>query len=80
MGLGCWLVTKVSKEIVDEDDLKGCKEEQREVFMCNISVREEVLSVLPESEYSQVKLIKTYHEIWKTLEANYEDDVDAKNN
>ena len=30
--------------------------------MCNIREREAILSTLPESEYSQVKLIKTSHE------------------
>ena len=46
--------------------------------MCNIRVREAILSAFPESEYSQVKLFKTSHEIWKTLEANYEGDTHAK--
>ena len=46
--------------------------------MCNIRAREAILSALPESEYSQVRLLKTSHEIWKTLEANYEGDTHAK--
>ena len=46
--------------------------------MCNIRAREAILSTLPESEYSQVNLLKKSHEIWKTLEANYEDDTHAK--
>ena len=46
--------------------------------MCNIRAREEILSVLQESEYSQVKLLKKSHEIWKALEANYEGDTHAK--
>ena len=46
--------------------------------MCNIRAREAILSALPESEYSQVKLIKTSHKIWKALEANYEGDTHAK--
>ena len=40
--------------------------------------REEILLALPESEYSQVKLLKISHEIWKALEANYEGDTHAK--
>ena len=32
----------------------------------------------PKSEYSQVKLLKKSHEIWKTLETNYEGDRHAK--
>ena len=29
MGPGCWLVTKTSKNIADEDNLETCTEEQR---------------------------------------------------
>ena len=36
------------------------------------------MSTLPKSECSQVKQLKTSHEIWKTLEANYEGDTHAK--
>ena len=78
MGPGYWLVTKASKEIVEEDDLESCTEEQREVFMCNIRAREAILLALPASEYSQVKQLKTSHKIWKTLEANYEGDTHTK--
>ena len=46
--------------------------------MCNIREKEAILSALLESEYSQVKLLKTSHEIWKALEANYEGDTHAK--
>ena len=46
--------------------------------MCNLRAREAILSALPKSEYSQVKQLKTSHEIWKTLEANYEGDTHAK--
>ena len=59
MGLGYWLVTKVSKDIVREDNLEICTEEQREVFMCNIREREAILSALLESEYSQLNFFKT---------------------
>ena len=43
MGLGYWLVTKASKNIVEEDDLEKCTEEHRDIFMCNIRAREVVL-------------------------------------
>ena len=46
--------------------------------MCNIRKIKAILSALPKSEYSQVKQLKTSHEIWKTLEANYEGDTHAK--
>ena len=46
--------------------------------MWHIRAREAILSALPKSEYNQVKLLKTSHEIWKTLEANYEGDTLAK--
>ena len=78
MGPWYWLATKVSNDIVEEDNLESCTEEQREVFMCNIRAREAILSSLPKSEYSQVKLLKTSHEIWKALQANYESDTHAK--
>ena len=52
MGPRYWLVTKVSKDIVEEDNLESCTEEQREVFMCNIREREGKLLALPESEFT----------------------------
>ena len=33
IGLGYWLVAKVSKDIVEEDNLESCTKEQREVSM-----------------------------------------------
>ena len=67
MGPGYCLVTKASKNTAEEDNLESCTEEQREVFRCNIRAREEIMSSLPENEYSQVKQLKISHEIWKTL-------------
>ena len=78
MGLGYWLITKIAKNIVEEDNLESSTEEQGEVFMCNIRAREAILLALPESEYSLVKLLKTSYEIWKALEENYEGDTHAK--
>ena len=78
MGPRYWFVTKKSKNIANEDNLETYTEEQREVFMCNIRAREAILSTLLESEYSQVKVLKTFHEIWKALEENYEGDTHAK--
>ena len=78
MGQGYWLVTKIFKNIVEEDNLESCTKEHREVFMCNIRAREAILLALLESEYSQVKLLKTSYEIWKALEENYEGDTHAK--
>ena len=63
---------------MEEDNLESCTKEKREVFMCNIRVREAILSTLPEIEYSQVKLLKISHEIWEALEANYEGDTHVK--
>ena len=78
MGPRYWLATKVSKDIAEEDDLESCTREQRKLFMCNIRAREAMLWDLLENEYSQVKLFKTCHEIWKALEANYEGDTHVK--
>ena len=50
MGPGYWLVTKTSKNIVEEENLETYNDEQREVFVCNIRTREEILSALPKSE------------------------------
>ena len=78
MGPRYWLITKVEKGIMEEDNLESNTEEQREVFMYNIKEREEILPTLPKSEYSQVKLLKTSYEIWKALKTNYEGDTHAK--
>ena len=59
MGQGYCLVTKASKTIVKEDNLETYTEEQRELFMCNIREREAILLALLESEYNQVKLLKS---------------------
>ena len=48
--------------------------------MCNIRARKAILLALPKSEYSQVKLLKSSHKIWKTLKANYEGDTYLKRN
>ena len=45
--------------------------------MCDIRSREVILLALPKSKYSQVKKLKTSHEIWKTLDDNYEGDTHA---
>ena len=52
MGPRYWLITKVAKDIVEEDNLESYTEEQREIFMWNIRAREEILLALLESEYS----------------------------
>ena len=78
MGPWYWLFTKVEKAIVEENKLKNCTKEERDLFMCNIRDREALLSTLPENEYNQVKLLKTSHEIWKALESNYKGDKHAK--
>ena len=78
IGLGYWLITKATKNIVEEYNLQSSTKEQSEVFICNIREKEAILSALLESEYSQVKLLKKSYEIWKALEANYEGDTHAK--
>ena len=78
MGPRYLFVTKTTKSIVEDDDLEKCTKEQRDMFMCNIRAREVVLLAIPKNEYSQVKFLKTSHEIWKALESNYEGDKHAK--
>ena len=63
MGPGYWLVTKVFKDIVEEDNIESCTKERREVFMCNIREREAILLALPKSEYIQVKQLKISNKI-----------------
>ena len=74
MGLGYWLLTKSQKTIIKEENLEGCSEEERDLFMCNMRAREALL----QNEYSQVKSLVTSHEIWKALESTFEGDDHAK--
>ena len=78
IGLGYWLVTKTLKDILEEDNLEICTKEQQEVFMCNIREREAILSALPKSEQSQVKLLTKSREVWIALEENYEGDTHTR--
>ena len=78
VGLGYWLLTKLEKTIVEDNKLENCIEEERDLFMYNVRAREALLSSSPENEYRQVKLLKTYHEIWKALESNFEGDKTCK--
>ena len=78
LGLGYWLITKNDKTIIEEDNLETCTSDERDLFMCNILAREELLKALPENEYSQVKCFKKYHEILKALHSTFEGDEHAK--
>ena len=78
MDLGYWLLTKIEKMIMEEDNLENCTKEQRDFFMCNIREREALFSTLLKNEYNQVKSLKTSHEIWKAFESNYKGDTHAK--
>ena len=49
--------------------MKGCSEEERDLFMCDMREREALLMDLLENEYSQVKSLKTSHEIWIALKS-----------
>ena len=78
MGSGYWLLTKIEKTIVEEENLENCTKEQRDFFMCNIREREALFLTLLKNEYNQLKSLKTSHEIWKDLESNYKGDTHAK--
>ena len=52
MGLGYWILTKLEKTIIVESALETCIEEERELFICNMRAREELLSTLLEIEYN----------------------------
>ena len=57
---------------------KSCNEEERDLFMCNMREREDLLTTLPKNEYSQIKSLVTSYEIWKALESTFEGDLHAK--
>ena len=78
MALGYWMITKVDKEIIDENKLEECTEAERDLFMFNMRAREELLLALLKNEYSHIKSLVTSHEIWKDLESTFEGDKHAK--
>lgn len=67
-------MTKTNKEIVKEIKLEVCSEVERDLFMCNMLSREELLFSLPKNEYSQVKSLETSHQISVALESTFEGD------
>ena len=78
MGLGYWILTKSEKKIIEEEKIEGCSEEERDLFMCNMRTREELLLALPENEYNQIKSLETSYKIWAALESTFEGDTHAK--
>ena len=52
LGPSYWLITKNDITIIEEDRLETCSNDKRDTFMCNILVREALLSELLENEYS----------------------------
>ena len=78
MGPGYWILTKSKKKIIEEENLEGCSEDERNLFMCNMRAREALLSALPENKYSQVKSLEISYEIWRALESTLGGDTNAK--
>ena len=78
LGPSYWLITKNEKTIIEEDNLEAGTKDELNLFMCNILAREALLSALLKNEYSQVKLLKTSHEIWKALHSTFEGDEHSK--
>ena len=48
MGLGYWILTKLVKTIIEENDLETCTKVKRDIFMCDMRSREALLFALPE--------------------------------
>ena len=78
MGSGYWILTKSEKTIVEEGKIEECSKAKRDLFMCNMRVREALLLALPKNEYNQVKTFQTSHEIWKAFEVTFEGDDHVK--
>ena len=78
MGLVYLILIENKKKIIEEERIEGCSEAGRDLFMCNMRVREALLSALLENEYNQVKSLVTSHKIWKSLESTFEGDDHAK--
>ena len=78
MGLGYWLITKVAKTIISEDNLESCTKEQRDLFMCDMRARKAILSRLLENVYNQVKEKIMNNKACESLEVIYEGDKNSK--
>jgi len=53
MGLCYWLITKILKDVMEENKLEGCDEAQKDVFMFNMSSSEALLSTPLETKFSR---------------------------
>ena len=79
MGPRYWILTKSAKTIIVERYLENCTKDERDIFMCDMWAREEILTALPKIEYNQVKSLATSHFIWKALENSFKGDAHSKN-
>ena len=52
MGLRYWILTKSKKTIIEEENLEGCSEVERDLFMYNMRAREALQIALLENEYN----------------------------
>ena len=78
LGPGYWLITSKEKEVISEERLESCSNEERDIFMRNILAKEALLLALLENEYGQVKNLPKAHDIWKALHSTFEGDEHAK--
>ena len=79
MGPRYWILIKSEKTIISKKDLEICTKVERDIFMCDMTAREALLTALPKIDYNQVKLLATSHLIWKALENSFEGDAHSKN-
>ena len=78
MSLGYWILTRLEKTIIYNEDLKTCTEVKRDLSMWNMRTREAILTALLKIEHNQVKSLATLHLIWKALENIFEGDEHSK--
>ena len=64
--------------MIEEDNLEECDEGQKDIFMYNMLAREELLSTLSKTKFSQVKTLRLSHEVWIALKNIFEGDNHAR--
>lgn len=64
--------------MTEEDNIEGCKEIEKDLFMQNMLAKEALLSALPKIEYGDVKYLRLANEIWNSSQSTFEGNSHAK--